>query len=86
MRVIGYIDHPVYKISVFSWNEKYMVKIEAGHYEQIYKFSHDEFSNWEDLKLLFDADMLESIRKNFMEMGKNMKDARIRYQNGNRSV
>jgi hypothetical protein len=38
MRVIGYIDHPAYKISVFSWAEKYIIKIEAGFFEQSYKF------------------------------------------------
>ncbi|MBC8046824.1 MAG: hypothetical protein H7Y00_08515 [Fimbriimonadaceae bacterium] len=86
MRVIGYIEHPVYKISVFSWSEKYIVKIEAGFFEQSYKFRYDEFSNWEELKLVFDEVMIEAIRKTFMQMGKDMKEARISYGNKPRKV
>lgn len=86
MRVIGYIDHPAYKISVFQWNEKYIIKIEAGFFEQYYKFKVDEFSSWEELKLLFDTITLDEIKTNFHHMNQIIKSARLRYEGLSRIV
>ncbi|HNF70328.1 MAG TPA: hypothetical protein PLL28_13190 [Chitinophagales bacterium] len=68
MRIVGYIEHPVLKISVFSWSEKYIVKIEAGLFEQSYKFRQADFGQWEDLKAFFDADMISDIMTTFKKM------------------
>jgi hypothetical protein len=86
MRTIGFIEHPAYKITVFSWSEKYIVKIEAGFFEQSYKFRQDEFSSWEDLKFLFDDLFIESIRKTFHHMASELKIARQRYEGKPRIV
>ena len=67
MRIAGYIEHPVCKITVFAWSEKYIVKVEIGLFEQAYKFRQADFNSWEDLKPLFDeafmADILETFKK-----------------------
>ena len=42
MRIIGFVDHRAYKISIFSWSEKYIIKIEAGYFEQSYKFKQED--------------------------------------------
>ena len=42
MRTLGEIMHPACKISLFSWNGKYLVKFEQGLCEQTYKFEHLE--------------------------------------------
>lgn len=42
MRTLGEIAHPACKISMFSWNGKYLVKFEQGFCEQTYKFEHLE--------------------------------------------
>ena len=42
MRTLGEIKHPEMKISLFSWNGKYLVKFEQGFCEQTYKFEHLE--------------------------------------------
>ncbi len=81
MRTVGFIDHPAYKVTVFSWAEKYIVKIEAGFFEQAYKFRQEDFTSWDDLKLVFDDLMFEAIRKTFMQMSKETKETMIRYQN-----
>lgn len=75
MRIVGYIDHPAYKISVFSWSEKYIVKIEAGFFEQSYKFPQEGYSSWQDLKVYFDEPMIEKVRQTFMEMSAGLKDS-----------
>ena len=37
MRVIAELPHPEFKISIFSMNQKFIVKIERGILEQSYK-------------------------------------------------
>ena len=38
MRIVGEVDHPKYKITIFKMNERLSVKIEDRLLEQIYKF------------------------------------------------
>lgn len=42
MRVIGYIEHPDLKISVFKMDNRLSVKFENAWYEQTYKFGSDD--------------------------------------------
>ena len=44
MRVIKEFRDPKMKISIFSFNEKWIVKTEAGLCEQTYKFPQDEWT------------------------------------------
>ena len=50
MRIIDSIPHPQMKISIFAMNEKYLVKFEAGPYEQTYKIQQDDCEGIQDLK------------------------------------
>lgn len=43
MRVLKEIQTPAAKVSIFSFNEKWIVKCEAGFCEQTYKFQSEEF-------------------------------------------
>lgn len=45
MRIIGYIEHPVLKITIFKTNNRISVKLESGMYEQTYKFRESEQLN-----------------------------------------
>jgi len=79
MRIIGTIDHPVFKISIFSWNEKYIVKIEAGLFEQSYKFRQDDFKSADELKEFFDSTLLHDINETFRKMSGNASEAAQRF-------
>ncbi len=79
MRTVGFIDHPVFKITVFSWSEKYIVKIEAGLFEQSYKFNQADFQSWEQLRELFDAAMLDEVKHTFKKMAGDMQTAAGRF-------
>jgi hypothetical protein len=68
MRIIDSIPHPQLRISIFSMNDKYLVKFEAGPYEQTYKFDHDSVSGLEDLKSRVDDNLLEQIASVFRQM------------------
>ncbi len=39
MRVVAELPHPECKITIFSMNQKYLIKIEKGIFEQTYKLS-----------------------------------------------
>ena len=68
MRIIAEIPHSQFKISVFSWNSKYIIKIELGNFEQAFKLREDEVSGLEDIKKLLTDSFLEKSLKNFIEM------------------
>ena len=68
MRIIAEIPHSQFKISVFSWNSKYIIKIELGNFEQVFKLREDEVSGLEDIKKLITDSFLEKSLKNFIEM------------------
>ena len=43
MRLVSNIPHHTFTISVFDWNKKYILKIEHGLAEQVYKFDKEWF-------------------------------------------
>jgi hypothetical protein len=62
MRIVGEIDHPRMKISIFKNEGKFSLKFEGNLLEQIYKFRDDDrLSSVEDVKRLVDADFLSKI-------------------------
>ena len=62
MRIIGYIEHPVLKISVFKMEHKFSVKFESGFAEQIYKFRQDEhLQHLKDIQHLIDDAFIKRV-------------------------
>lgn len=78
MRVIGNIPHPKITISIFSMNDKYQIKFEAGPMEQIYKIAHSEVNGIEGINKLVDAVFIEKIMERFNEMYLSFKEAKER--------
>lgn len=75
MRVVGDIPHEKFKITVFSGNNKYHIKIEIDAYEQVFKVPHDEVNSWEDLKPLLTHDFLVSCLHRFVAMREEWNNA-----------
>ena len=78
MRVIGNIPHPKMSISIFSMNDKYQIKFEAGPMEQIYKIAHSEVNGLEGIQKMIDEEFLEKIMNRFNEMYLSFKEAKER--------
>jgi hypothetical protein len=78
MRVIGSIPHPSITISIFSMNDKYQVRFEAGPMEQIFKLSHSEVNGIDGIKKLMDEVFMQKIMDRFNEMYLSFKDAKQR--------
>jgi len=76
MRVIGSIPHPKLSISIFSMNEKYQIRFEAGNMEQIFKIAHSEVNGIEGIKKMVDDEFLEKVMIRFNEMYLAFKQAK----------
>ena len=69
MRIIGYLPHERFKITVFKDNNRLSVKFENGLYEQTYKFrDRAELQNLEQVGKLVDAAFLAEVTDGFRRM------------------
>lgn len=68
MRVVADIPHPDLKITLLSWNGKYLLKFEKGDFEQTYKISEMNVSGDEGVKSLIDDDFTEAVLNRFNDM------------------
>lgn len=68
MRVIDEISHPRFKIQIFSYNSKYIVKIELGQFEQSFKIGEIDVMGLEDVKNMVTEEFLANCLTRFVEM------------------
>lgn len=68
MRIVAEVPHPVMKISIFSWNEKYHLKFEAGPFEQTYKVKQLDVTGVEDVKNMVTDDFCTKVLERFKAM------------------
>mgnify|MGYP006188270307 FL=1 len=76
MRTVSHIPHPLMRITVTSWNEKYQLRFELDRYEQMFKVDHDQWDvpALEELaKSMSDSVMhgFVAMRAGFLEHSKN---------------
>ena len=68
MRVIKEISHSKCKITVFYWNNKYLIKLERGLIEQTYKVPELEISGEEDIQRIVSDEFLDQALEEFDRM------------------
>lgn len=69
MRIIGTVEHPVYKITIFEMNSKVSVKFEDQTLEQTYKFRDGTGINSpEDIANLLSISFMKKIDGIFSKM------------------
>jgi hypothetical protein len=68
MRLISNIPHERYKIQIFNYNSKFIVKIELGQFEQVYKINELDVNGLDDLKKMINENLLSNALKRFVEM------------------
>nr|WP_294790358.1 hypothetical protein [uncultured Mucilaginibacter sp.] len=80
MRVIAELPHPDFKISIFSMNQKFIVKIERGILEQSYKIPEMDLTDGVNSVFeLLDEEFLKAVTARFKEMAVDFKAAYNRY-------
>jgi len=75
MRVVGEILHPECKISIFHWNNKYLVKLEAGPFEQTFKIDEFDLGSEDDLKRIVNNDFIQQAMARFADMSRSLSEA-----------
>jgi hypothetical protein len=75
MRVIGNIQHPEIKITLFHWNNKYLIKLETDLLEQTFKIPEYDLTTETELNQVVNPQFLEAAMNRFNDMSKNLQDA-----------
>ncbi len=69
MRVVKEVTRGEIRISIFSWNSKYIFKYELGPMEQTFKVSETDILEEADLEGFLEGGFLEEVNQRFKEMG-----------------
>lgn len=82
MRVIAELPHPECKISIFSMNQKYIVKFEQGTFEQSYKLAELDLSGGgvNDVFEILDEEFIATVIERFKIMRTDFGLAYKRHQ------
>jgi hypothetical protein len=78
MRVVKEIPHGSCKITIYAWNNRYLVKLEQGMLEQTYKISELDLTSEDELLQILDDNFLAKAMTIFREMNQNLADAAAR--------
>lgn len=68
MRVIAEIPHEHYKIQIFNYNSKFLLKVELGQFEQVFKIAEQDVMGLDDVKKMVTPELLSNCLKRFIEM------------------
>uniref|UniRef100_UPI004047E572 hypothetical protein n=1 Tax=Algoriphagus sp. TaxID=1872435 RepID=UPI004047E572 len=72
MRVVREETRGEIRVSIFSWNSKYIFKYELGPMEQTFKVSEVEILEESELESFLEGDFLEEVKRRFEEMGESL--------------
>ncbi len=72
MRVIKEVTRGEIRVSIFSWNSKYIFKYELGPMEQTFKVSETDILEESELDSFLDGEFLEEVKHRFEEMGESL--------------
>jgi len=76
MRIVGTVDGFPCKISIFHFEDRISIKFEDRGLEQIYKFKPgSKIETAEDVRKWIDAEFVDAIMQNFMQMRKVAAEA-----------
>ncbi|MCH7402160.1 hypothetical protein ACFOUP_18870 [Belliella kenyensis] len=74
MRVVNEFQKDDIRISLYSWNNKYLIKFELGPMEQTFKVSEMDVLVESDLEGFYEGDFFEKVKLRFQEMGASLKN------------
>ncbi|GAB3921843.1 hypothetical protein [Larkinella terrae] len=80
MRFLKEISHPAFRVGLYYWNNKYLIKIEAGQYEQTYKISEMDVTSEEEVIQLLDEPFMRQVNERFGQMHEDFTDTIERHE------
>jgi hypothetical protein len=75
MRIVGEIPHPECKVTIFSWNNRYLIKLELGMFEQTFKINQFDVTDEKELFEIIDDSFIQEGIKRFDTMQKGLEEA-----------
>ena len=69
MRVVKEVTLGEIRVSIFSWNSKYIFKYELGPMEQTFKVSETDILEESELAGFLEGEFLDEVNQRFKEMG-----------------
>ena len=72
MRVVREETRGEIRVSIFSWNSKYIFKYELGPMEQTFKVSETDILEESELESFLEGEFLEEVKHRFEEMGESL--------------
>ncbi len=72
MRIIKEIPTPNYKITLFAWNNRYIIKIEQGLLEQTFKVNEFDIIDENDIEKMLDETFIRQALERFDDMGRSL--------------
>ena len=75
MRLIKDIPHEKYKIQLLNYNAKYIIKIELGQFEQIYKIGESDVNSLDDVENMLTKELMTNCLNRFIEMRNDWEKA-----------
>jgi hypothetical protein len=75
MRVVKEIPHSELKITVFQWNNRYLIKFEAGLLEQTYKVQEYDIASEDQLLEIISPEFLKNVTAVFHSMNQHLQKA-----------
>jgi hypothetical protein len=73
MRVVKEFIQEEIRISIFSWNNKYIIKYEFGPMEQTFKVSEMDVLEESDLESFWSGEFFDKVKIRFVEMGNSFR-------------
>ena len=77
MRVVAEITHPEVKMTVFNWNNKFIIKLENGSFEQTFKLNELDILE-SDINKILDSEFINEAMSRFNDMAKSFYETRLR--------
>lgn len=79
MKYIKDLPHAQFKIGLYQWNGKYIIKIEAGgFYEQTYKLEETDLPSDSSVEVILDAEFMKSVARRFDLMHQDFQSSLLR--------
>lgn len=75
MRILGEIPHPACKITLFHWNNRYLIKLENNYLEQTFKIDQFDLASEKELHVLVNNTFVEEAVVRFRDMEESLARA-----------
>ena len=75
MRIIGEIPRVDCKITLYQWNNRYLIKLEKDMLEQTFKVNQFDLASEQELHTLVNETFIQKALKRFDDMDQSFSEA-----------